>query len=325
MLIGSAGLKGQQVTAVVDTLKATSYMATFVSGARPGVKTWIAGLQAAPNLWVELFKSKKGAGISFHFPEKSAVMASGVNVTASKTALTYATTVHPDSAYRLMVSLAADSAGGFTLFSAYAFLPEPAKWKLIGCVKVTGYIPEMKMPGPFYSFPKRDTTKPKITDEWAQKANGSWHRMDGKKMAPPVVNLLSHADSLAGISRDEAIVEKAVGDKKMEPLQKEKGVYYRILNQGSGKAVSVSDSVKVFYKGYLFSDGSVFDQTKEEPRQFPLSRLITGWQIGVPLIKEGGKILLVIPPHLGYSIRTRSPKIPPNSILVFEIEVVQAK
>jgi FKBP-type peptidyl-prolyl cis-trans isomerase len=84
----------------------------------------------------------------------------------------------------------------------------------------------------------------------------------------------------------------------------------------------VTDTVQVHYKGYLLETSEVFDQTTNEPRRFPLNRLIPGWQLGVPLIKTGGRIILVIPSHLGYNIRTRSPKIPPNSILVFEIEVL---
>ena len=67
------------------------------------------------------------------------------------------------------------------------------------------------------------------------------------------------------------------------------------------------------------------DQSKEKPAIFPLKRLIKGWQIGVPLLKVGGKIKLVVPSDLAYSIRTRSAKIPPNSILEFEIEVLDAK
>lgn len=300
-------------------------MATFVPGASPHSKSWAIGINAAPNLWVELYKSRKKEGISFHFPGKAQKLASGAKVVSTKTALTFPWPINRDAEYRLLVSLAADSAGGFTIFSAYTFLPEPAKWKLIGTVRLAGYIPEMSMPGPFYFFPKGDTARPLITDEWAQKPNGTWVRPDGKRMAAPVINLLSNTDSLAGIGRDEALIEKAVADKKIEPLLKEKGVYYRVLKEGKGKAISVTDSVRVYYKGSLFADGSTFDQTKEDPRQFPLARLIPGWQIGVPLIKEGGKILLVIPSHLGYSIRTRSPKIPPNSILVFEIEVLEAK
>jgi FKBP-type peptidyl-prolyl cis-trans isomerase len=97
-----------------------------------------------------------------------------------------------------------------------------------------------------------------------------------------------------------------------------------MMKEGTGKAVQATDTVKIFYKGYLFSDGTIFDQTTDSPRSFPLNRLIQGWQIGLPLLKTGGKIKLVIPSHLAYSIRTRSPKIPPNSTLVFEIEVVDA-
>ena len=66
-------------------------------------------------------------------------------------------------------------------------------------------------------------------------------------------------------------------------------------------------------------------QALYKPATFPLNRLIKGWHIGVPLCKVGGKIKLVIPSGLGYSVRTRAAKIPPNSILVFEIEVLDAK
>ena len=97
------------------------------------------------------------------------------------------------------------------------------------------------------------------------------------------------------------------------------------MKEGTGKQVSVNDTVVAYYKGYLLKDGSVFDETKDKPAIFPLNRLIKGWQIGVPLCKVGGKIKLIIPSNLGYSIRTRAAKIPPNSILVFEIEVVDAK
>ena len=79
-----------------------------------------------------------------------------------------------------------------------------------------------------------------------------------------------------------------------------------------------------YYKGAVLN-GEVFDETKEKPARFPLNRLIRGWQIGLPMCRTGGKIRLIIPSGLAYSIRTRSPKIPPNSVLVFDIEVVEAK
>ena len=98
------------------------------------------------------------------------------------------------------------------------------------------------------------------------------------------------------------------------------------MKEGTGRQVSLNDTVVAQYKGYLFADGTLyFDQTKDKPATFPLKRLIMGWQIGVPLCKVGGKIKLVIPSDLAYSIRTRAANIPPNSILVFEIEVVEVK
>jgi FKBP-type peptidyl-prolyl cis-trans isomerase len=81
----------------------------------------------------------------------------------------------------------------------------------------------------------------------------------------------------------------------------------------------------VHYKGSLFNDGSIFDQTKQKPATFPLERLIKGWQIGLSHCRVGGKMRLYICSGSAYGIRTRSANIPPNSILVFDVEVLDAK
>ena len=93
----------------------------------------------------------------------------------------------------------------------------------------------------------------------------------------------------------------------------------------SAELVKITDTVTIFYKGYLMGTDIVFDQTSNEPRTFPLGRLIKGWQVGLEGVKVGEKVKLLIPSGLAYSIRTRSPMIPPNSILVFEIEIVSTK
>jgi FKBP-type peptidyl-prolyl cis-trans isomerase len=142
-----------------------------------------------------------------------------------------------------------------------------------------------------------------------------------KDLSFPVVNLLSQIDSLEQLEIDKKLIIVANTDEK----NIHDGVYYNILKEGTGRQVSVNDTVTAFYKGYLLKDGSVFDGTKDKPAIFPLKRLIMGWQIGVPLCKVGGKIKIIIPSSLGYSIRTRAAKIPPNSVLVFEVEVVDAK
>ena len=97
------------------------------------------------------------------------------------------------------------------------------------------------------------------------------------------------------------------------------GMYYTILDLGTGMSPEVCDGVGVKYIGKL-TDGQIFDETAT-PVSFNLRSLIGGWQLGIPLIKTGGKIRLFIPPSLGYGSQATG-SIPANSILVFDIDLV---
>lgn len=102
------------------------------------------------------------------------------------------------------------------------------------------------------------------------------------------------------------------------------GLQYEVLRRGTGTVSPVStDTVKVHYHGTLLN-GSVFDSSVErgEPISFPLNQVIRGWTEGVHLMKVGDKFRFVIPSHLGYGANSPTPKIPPNSTLVFEIELL---
>ncbi|MEA3425686.1 MAG: FKBP-type peptidyl-prolyl cis-trans isomerase, partial [Bacteroidota bacterium] len=125
--------------------------------------------------------------------------------------------------------------------------------------------------------------------------------------------------------KDRTMILEAAQKKEVDTTGSNEGVYYHLLREGTGAAVSVDDTVTVFYKGSLLKDGSIFDQTKDKPATFPLKRLIKGWQVGLPMCKVGGKIRLLIPSGLAYTIRSRSKAIPPNSVLVFDIEVLASK
>ncbi len=96
------------------------------------------------------------------------------------------------------------------------------------------------------------------------------------------------------------------------------GVFYKIESPGSGSSPNVCSAINAKYKGQL-TNGTIFDQG-EFPRPLQLGSLIKGWVNTLPLIKQGGKIHLYIPPALGYGNQAVG-SIPPNSILIFDIEL----
>jgi FKBP-type peptidyl-prolyl cis-trans isomerase len=97
---------------------------------------------------------------------------------------------------------------------------------------------------------------------------------------------------------------------------------------GKGTEAKTGDSVKVHYVGTL-PDGKEFDSSKKQNRPFDFElgagRVIKGWDQGVAGMKVGGKRKLTVPPSLGYGARGFPPVIPPNSTLIFEVELLEVK
>ena len=102
------------------------------------------------------------------------------------------------------------------------------------------------------------------------------------------------------------------------------GIEITILNEGTGAKPKASDTVKVHYKGTL-TDGKEFDSSfrRKEPATVPLGGVIPCWTEGVQSIKVGGRAKLVCPPTLAYGARGVPGTIPPNSTLVFEIDLLE--
>jgi FKBP-type peptidyl-prolyl cis-trans isomerase FkpA len=93
---------------------------------------------------------------------------------------------------------------------------------------------------------------------------------------------------------------------------------------GTGAEVKEGDSITVHYKGTLAQSGIKFDSSYDrgEPITFSLSGVIVGWQKGIPGMKVGGKRRLLIPSSMGYGAQGSGSTIPPNSDLVFEVELL---
>jgi FKBP-type peptidyl-prolyl cis-trans isomerase len=117
---------------------------------------------------------------------------------------------------------------------------------------------------------------------------------------------------------------QADSGQKSEMTTTASGLKYQVLKHGTGTvSPKATDTVNVHYHGTLL-DGTVFDSSVErgEPISFPLNRVIAGWTEGLQLMKVGDKFKFEIPPNLAYGPNSPSPKIPPNSTLVFEVELL---
>ena len=101
------------------------------------------------------------------------------------------------------------------------------------------------------------------------------------------------------------------------------GLQYRVIKEGAGDSPKATDAVKVHYEGRLIS-GDVFDSSiaRGEPVSFPLNGVIPGWSEGVQLMKVGSNFEFTIPSALAYGPSGTGP-IPPNSVLVFDVELLE--
>lgn len=136
--------------------------------------------------------------------------------------------------------------------------------------------------------------------------------------------------SMSPEQKQEASKTMEEGKKFLEENKKKKGIQvtpsglqYEVLKKGKGKSPKASSQVRVHYKGTLI-DGTEFDSSyaRKEPAEFPLNGVIKGWTEGLQLMKEGGKWRFFIPSELAYGDRP-NPKIPANSVLIFEVELLK--
>ncbi|PHR96396.1 MAG: peptidylprolyl isomerase [Leeuwenhoekiella sp.] len=135
-------------------------------------------------------------------------------------------------------------------------------------------------------------------------------------------------------AREKRIAEERA--KKAEALDKlsqgfketKSGLRYQIIQEGNGKKAETGKMVSVHYKGQL-ADGTVFDSSykRNQPLDFQVGvgQVIAGWDEGIGLLRVGDKARFVIPSDLGYGSRGAGGVIPPDAILVFDVELMDVK
>lgn len=154
-------------------------------------------------------------------------------------------------------------------------------------------------------------------------------KMNSKMKFSPLILLVMVLVSCAGSKTNQAEIDDQVittylSGKNLTATKDISGLYYVMTVAGTGTSPLATSTVEVKYKGSLVN-GTVFDQTATDKTfTYALSGLIKGWQIGIPLMKKGGKATFYIPSALGYGSSATGP-IPANSVLIFEIELIDVK
>ena len=131
-----------------------------------------------------------------------------------------------------------------------------------------------------------------------------------------IIGMMSCGSEVADLTVDEYITEN-----NLETEELDKGVHIVVIEPGNDTKPNLNSRVVVNYEGKL-TDGTVFDSGSNI--EFPLNGLIEGWRIGLQQIGEGGTCQLIIPPDAGYG-SSATGIIPPNSVLVFTLDLIEVK
>ena len=128
-------------------------------------------------------------------------------------------------------------------------------------------------------------------------------------------------EGAVNIKAGEAFLAENAGKEGVKTT--DSGLQYKVITAGEGKSPQKSDKVTVHYRGTLI-DGTEFDSSysRNQPASFGVGQVIPGWTEALQLMKEGDKWEIVIPSKLGYGERGAGAKIPPNSTLIFEVELI---
>jgi len=125
-------------------------------------------------------------------------------------------------------------------------------------------------------------------------------------------------DAIAQYDADSAKIVAYIAANNLQNVQHDpRGIWYQIVTKGESDSVKAAANVLVAYKGQLL-DKTVFDSS--DSARFDLDKVIQGWTIGVPKIRKGGEINLILPSIYGYAYNS-SPKIPANSVLLFNVKL----
>lgn len=121
-------------------------------------------------------------------------------------------------------------------------------------------------------------------------------------------------------AKNEQEIKDYIAKNNLTAKRSDSGLYYVILNPGTGANPTASSNVTVAYKGY-YTNASVFNQSSAAGIPFGLNGVIKGWTEGIQYFKSGGNGILLVPAHLGYGSYNYN-GIPGGSVLIFDVKLI---
>lgn len=135
---------------------------------------------------------------------------------------------------------------------------------------------------------------------------------------------MAQLEEMKAKNKAEGVAYLAENMKKEGVVVTASGLQYEVVSEGSGDKAKDTDTVKVNYVGTLLN-GKEFDSTvkRGKPAEFQVGQVIKGWGEALQLMNVGTKLRLVIPSELAYGVQGVAPNIQPNSVLLFEVELLE--
>ncbi len=131
------------------------------------------------------------------------------------------------------------------------------------------------------------------------------------------------------VGKDQNVIVNFLMDQGKDMEFSTSGLFYKVVEEGNGEKLEWADYIKVHYRGY-FLDGKEFDSSysRGEPISFYIGNMVAGWNEGLQLLSPGAKASFILPSHLGYGekgfpIGSGKYLVPPNTIIAFDLEVLE--
>lgn len=150
---------------------------------------------------------------------------------------------------------------------------------------------------------------------------GSCLNLDSPCIKNVSQGLLDLVDTVR-LNQDSKLIDAYLVKNGISAIKDPTGLRYRITQEGTGDTACLGSYITANYSGRFLANGATFDQSGASPRSFRVSDLILGWQIGFLKLKKGSKAVFYVPSGLAYGVNGKPPSIPGNSVLIFDLEVI---